>query len=221
MENSYLPGNFKIENGAVCSSVRSLPSLQLHAQMVVQELTLKSDAIAAHPRLSTHSTVRHAPTGSGWKVLMVFGVNDPIKSGPSSSSATFCHRAWSDLYAVNGQIESSIWPDNSSPASRTLWTARLFPLLPATVADDDTNVNWNNSEASGSVPVRGRGALDVDPSHALWFQAPSRPSAEVLQQWLAAPRVSIYEMVQLADAVFEFHSNHRLAKAIDKANAHQ
>ena len=102
------------------------------------------------------------------------------------SASTFVHQSI-DHFLERAEISAAdIWL-SIPPSDRCLWNARLFPIL-----DEED-----------------------DPSLSLWLQQDAKPSSETLQRWRNAQRLSLADVLQLADPMSEFSWRQELAFQID------
>ena len=63
------------------------------------------------------------------RVLSVLGVNDPIKDAYTKKGAVICGVSWETFMAKAGVSVADIWPGIPEAASRTIWTAKIFPVF--------------------------------------------------------------------------------------------
>jgi hypothetical protein len=80
-----------------------------------------------------------------------------------------------------------IWPAELEPAQKTLWNARLFPILTST-------------ETSESI---------------LWLQYDVSPSVQTICNWRSSTRVSLQDILSLSDSEAEFHWRTRASFLVD------
>ncbi len=104
-------------------------------------------------------------------VTRCFGLADDPKRGAADPRATFCNRPWADWSAAARVGPVDLWGDLPE-RERTLWNARLFPVMPS-------------REESLAL--------------ALPLQAPEAAPPGWREQWLAARRLSLAESAALAD----------------------
>ncbi len=110
---------------------------------------------------------------TGW-VTRVYGLRDNPKQPCSDPTATFVNRPWAAWLTDARLSPADVWP-GLPVAERSLWTARLFPLLP--VRADSLRL---------SLPLQSPAATHAP---AGWRDA-----------WHQAERVSLAESFQRADA---------------------
>lgn len=153
IENSELHGNWSIGKRAFCSGIRSFSGLRVGDQIVVQEVGLQ-------------------PTSgsSAERVLTVFGVTDNPKHPYTDSRATVANYPWSSVFERSGVQPDAIWPE-TPPEKRSLWNAKLFPVL--------SENEW--------------------PDHVLWLQDADTPSVTAIRRWRKAERVSFADILKRAD----------------------
>lgn len=146
--DSRLSGLLTWQGVALVANVETAQSLALGADLVLHQL----------------------PVAGGY-VTRIYGLHDDPKRGLDDLAATFLNRPWADWLAGDEVLAAALWGDGLSEP-RTLWNARLYPLLP-------------DREAGLAL------ALSLqDPAHA-----PDGWRAD----WLAAPRLSLAESFRQAD----------------------
>lgn len=153
IENSELRGNWSIGDRAFCSGIRSFPGLRVADRIVVQEVRLQNPG-----------------EGPPRKVLTVFGVDDNPKHHFTDPQATVANQSWSGVLERSAIEPDVIWPDIPE-TNRSLWTAKLFPVL--------HDKEW--------------------PEAILWLQDPEPPSVTALRRWRKAERVSFADILNQAD----------------------
>ena len=172
VEHSRLHGFFKVGKGAVVSQVDAT-NVCVEEGMVLQQIPVHLDKIQSRFPLESeeHQFIQSAIGDARSKskeycVYVIFGVNDGIKD--EFPKGTFGNRAWTEME----QLAKHIWP--SSTTERSLWTARLFPLV--------EKGNVSQEEA------------------ALWLLKRHLPMDRMLKtRWKSAFRVSISDLVWIAD----------------------
>lgn len=152
IEHSHLQGDWKIGRRVFCSGLRSFPNLRIKDGMVVQESSLR------------------ATPDPGKKVLTLFAVLDDIKKLHTGASATVAGKPWSFFLDQLGIDAEVIWP-GIDESERTLWTAKLYPIL----ADTDS------------------------PEIVLWLQDDEKPDDAILRRWIDAERVSFNDLLSMAN----------------------
>ena len=117
-------------------------------------------------------TVLHQmPVVGGQFVTRVFGLGDDPKKHWDTRGATFVNRTWERWLVEAGVTPEQVWP-HATPSQRTLWNARLHPVA----ADREESLRL-----------------------ALPLQDPSSAPDGWLDEWLAAPRLSLAEGATQAD----------------------
>ena len=117
-------------------------------------------------------TVLHQmPVAGGQFVTRVFGLGDDPKKHWDARGATFMNRTWEHWLVEAGVTPEQVWP-HATPSQRTLWNARLHPVA----ADREESLRL-----------------------ALPLQDPSSAPDGWLDEWLAAPRLSLAEGATQAD----------------------
>ncbi len=169
IEHSELRGNWHLEEGAFCSALRSISGLHLQKNMVFQEITLRASSSDARRFVFT-----------------LFGVDDPIKAHYTSTEATFSNRPWDVFFQISGLHPEEIWP-GLPENERTLWKARLFPIL--------NEEDW--------------------PEIVLWLQYPNPPSSTNLRRWFQQERLSFADIQTQADTEAEFQWQRDLKHKMD------
>ena len=111
------------------------------------------------------------PVAGGQFVTRVFGLGDDPKKHWDARGATFMNRTWEHWLVEAGVTPEQVWP-HATPNQRTLWNARLYPVA----ADREESLRL-----------------------ALPLQDPSSAPAGWLDEWLAAPRLSLAEGATQAD----------------------
>ena len=122
-------------------------------------------------RLAPDTVLHQMPVAGGGFVTRVFGLGDDPKQRGDAREATFMNRAWERWLVEAGVTPEQVWP-HATPNQRTLWNARLHPV--ATDREDSLRL-------------------------ALPLQDPRCAPAGWLDEWLAAPRLSLAEAAAQAD----------------------
>ncbi len=169
IEHSELKGNWRVGAGAVCSGIRSYYGICIENNIVLKEIALQADS-----QEETNN------------VVILYGVYDAIKLHYQDDNATFVNQPWFQFLAEHGLDAEEIWPD-VPPASRTLWTAKLFPIL--------RQGEWLES--------------------VLWMQNPKPVSSAILKKWRVSKRLSLADILQQADPVSEFSWRQTLSHKMD------
>ena len=131
-------------------------------------------------------------TGKDARFVRIYGVNDSFKGNVLCNNDTYLNRPiaqWLDAMGVRPQ---DLWDNETRPDDRSLWNARIFPL----VENEEEIYEW------------------------LWMQAPAASTAEQRQAWLCARRFNVAEMAALVDHEAESANRRRLRiKSIDQSVA--
>ena len=158
------------------------------------------------------------------RVMIVFGVFDGIKDPFKSKKSTLCNRHWShyfppEVFATAAASRTSdpaspypgtgpaqrtlhsfghllldpdddgVWPSHVPDSGRTLWNARIYPVLVGEQASSES---------------------------VLWMQYDSPPSVQTLCEWKQSTRVSLEDILALADAPQEFYWRARASFLVDR-----
>jgi hypothetical protein len=107
--------------------------------------------------------------GAVWFVRC-YGVKDQFKDS-ISQGARFCGRPLLDWISAVGATPDEVWPDQQSPAERSLWNARVFPA----------------EQAAGGF------------RRWLWMYQPETASAAEKRAFISAERYSAAQIATLAD----------------------
>ncbi len=169
IEHSELKGNWHVCEGAVCSGIRSYYGICIKKNIVLKEISLSS---CDHEDLNN--------------VVILYGVYDAIKLHYKDEKATFANQPWSQFLTRHDLNSEEIWPEVLE-STRTLWTAKLFPVL----RKDD----W----------------LDA----VLWMQNPKPVSSATLKKWRASKKLSLFDILKRANPVSEFAWWRTLSHKID------
>ncbi|MEW6236892.1 MAG: L-fucokinase [Candidatus Omnitrophota bacterium] len=170
IEHSELRGGWNIGESAFVSGLRPRSDLIVLDNIAVQEIQLLPGA---------EDNERH--------VIAVIGVDDSVKCPIQNHQATYLNKPWSDFLQRTGLALEEIWPC-VEPEKRTLWNARLFPMI----APGD----------SGET--------------VLWLQHPASPSGEMLRRWRNAERLSFADIQRLANPEAEFLWRRKLTHKMDR-----
>ena len=124
----------------------------------------------------------------------VFDVANPVdpasplpQASPNSDTAAGAS-LHSFAHLLLNPDDDDIWPPMVADQSRTLWNARLFPVL----------VGEQTSES------------------ILWLQYAEAPSVQTLCEWKQATRVSLEDILALSDAPQEFYWRARASFLVDQ-----
>lgn len=118
--DSQLAGPLEWQTKALISGVRTSQPLSLRADAALSQVPVLTPA----PALSYEGR----EFSGGW-VTRIYGLQDNPKRATTDPAATYLNRPWADWLAQIGLCAEDVWPD--LPAEqRTLWNARLFPLVP-------------------------------------------------------------------------------------------
>lgn len=203
VEHCELSGSWAIGAGSLCSSVRTLPGIRVRAGMAVQEVHL-----------------------GDFRVVTLWGVKDEIKKHYTAPGATFCGQPWADVLRAGGVSAEDIWHDVPD-SHRTLWTARVFAVFPlsggapdlvrAGSSDHLPGSSSRDIDGSGWAPsyARTHATAVADRDAALWMQDARRANFVAVERWRLARRVSLKELLQLADASVEFDWRRQLRNRIE------
>lgn len=142
---------------------------QLGGEVTWQGAALIANTITAQPIALRRDLALHQLPIEGGYVTRFYGLDDDAKR--SFETGTFMNQPWADWLAAAQSDASVIWPDVPS-ASRTLWTAKLFPF--AIEREESLRL---------TLPLQ-------DPAHA---------PAGWREQWQAAKRFSLAESFVRAD----------------------
>ncbi|XP_048578770.1 L-fucose kinase [Nematostella vectensis] len=116
--------------------------------------------------------------------LVVFGVFDDLECAITSERSTFCNKPWEDFFQRTGLTVDDIWMRNMSEDKRCLMNARLFPII---------------------CPF---GEEELSASDTLWLAGvtTSRPFTDdkLRQRWFSSLRLSLKELLSVADLSHEF-----------------
>jgi fucokinase len=104
--DAHLAGPLALKGAALIAGVRTERPLTLGPDIVLHQL----------------------PVNGGF-VTRVFGLTDNPKRPWDDPGATVMNRPWRDWLSQAGVDRETVWPD-VPPAERTLWNARLYPLVP-------------------------------------------------------------------------------------------
>ena len=210
VEHSHLEGAWRIGAGCLVSSVRSLPGLVVRSGTAVQEL-----------RVTT------TPAGPGsapvvGRVVSVIGVSDGIKDAYTKPTARINGLPWADVFALSGATPDDIWPGGATsvPANCTIWTAKLWPVLPLSegalpLPKDDLDLaclwlQWAAPLSAAEAAETGAGCASAVRAAAV--------APKVLYAWKSAVRVSLKDILALADATTEFAWRRDLRSRVDVAS---
>ena len=199
VEHSELAGDWHVGPGSLVSSVRSVPHLIVRDGVAVQEL-----------RVFDRSR----------RVLSVLGVTDPIKDPYTKASARICGATWAEVFAAAGVGPADIWPADCDAASMTIWTARLFPVVPLTqggglVGQVDSVTADRAALWLQWLAAPGAGAGASLPAEQLAAVRRAHLHPKVLAAWRTLPRLSLRDFLGEADATVEFAWRRELRGKID------
>eukprot|EP00419_Tripos_fusus_P013107 CAMPEP_0172668432 /NCGR_PEP_ID=MMETSP1074-20121228/9055_1 /TAXON_ID=2916 /ORGANISM="Ceratium fusus, Strain PA161109" /LENGTH=568 /DNA_ID=CAMNT_0013485079 /DNA_START=46 /DNA_END=1752 /DNA_ORIENTATION=+ len=185
VEHCILRGSWSAGPGALLSGLR-LEQQDFHVgpNIAVQQVAL-GGAVGDNPDVG------------GTYVLLVFGVQDPIKAQYASSKARLCGASWHDILAALGATPDDIWPAEVSEADRNLWTARLHPALQLSTENE-------------TVP------LQLPPLLLQTAAIKGPVPAETAESWRLAKRYSLKELLAEASPATEFEWRQRVAQEVRK-----
>jgi fucokinase len=148
--DSRLAGPLALAGAGIIANVETNEPLTLAAGLVLHQL----------------------PVAGGY-VSRLYGLHDDPKQPFDDPAATFLNRPWAAWLAGAPELSAALWPD-LSPAERTLWNARLYPVC----AERERSLAL-------ALPLQD---LTAAPASPAWRAA-----------WLAAPRLSLAESFRQAD----------------------
>jgi fucokinase len=239
VEYAHLRGRFFLSPGAMVSGVRSralATNLRVPQGIVVQETLMAREEWA--PLLLGRRAAEDDDSSPPPTVVSLFHSHDSIKTpyNAPDGKATFLGMPFEPLLsalvdASDGAFDlprlvRALWPDATSDAQRTLWSARMFPLfqaredlLPSEPGQEEAlpcfypyetdtrqlslwmlRLRWDKN--GGSVGSAGR--------------LTGLPPAHVLSTWFAAPRASFRDVLACADGQGENLWRERLAARVDQ-----
>lgn len=128
-----------------------------------------------------------AALGERAYVVTVLHLADPIKAGFGDPKARVWGQPWTVvMHALGLSFPEAIWPDaedaGAAGASRTLWTAKLFPVLHPSHGADSSSAAWAWMQELGARP----------------------PRAEAARAWREAERLSLSDILARAEPGVEF-----------------
>ena len=112
---------------------------------------------------------------AGARFLRIYGVSDTFKGSQAQGNVTYLNRPIEDWLSLMDTDADALWPGDIRAEERSLWNARVFPLL----HDDEEVYQW------------------------LWMQEPESATCEQRKRWLAGPRFSLAQMADLVDHAAE------------------
>ena len=175
IEHSRLIGNWKIGSQSFVSQIRSYEDLVVHDGIAVQEIAVAQINTASPDEGITAGQL----SDSHQSVLICYGVEDPIKAQFGSSGAMVCGQSWDRFFEVAGVSPKKIWPSDDD---RSLWSAKLFPVLSK---DDDWDI-------------------------ALWIQDLEHASTESIRRWRACERISLSDILTYCNPSTSFEWRKKL-----------
>ena len=174
--------------------------------------------------------VQELAVGGGQRVLSVLGVNDPIKDPFTKPGARICGAPWATLFERAGVTPDDIWPGGAplaSPASCTIWSAKLFPLFETPqpgAGGDHTAAAVLHDRASlwlqwlAPATTAEGGGVVVDSAFNAFHVgviAGKCLAEEVLTAWRNATRLSLKDILGMCDARVEFGWRRALRGKVD------
>lgn len=169
IEHCRLSGAWSAGPGALLSGLRlQLPELHVAARIAVQQLHLAPGSAAVDaggPRAGNEQDSIY--------VLVVFGVDDPVKEPFCSPKARLCGKPWHCVLKALGASASDVWSPEVAENDRCLWSARLYP--PFRRADAASIPLLLLQAAALGSPVVGAHA-------ASWRDAPRRSLSDLLDE---------------------------------------
>lgn len=175
IEHSRLIGNWKIGSQSFVSQIRSYEDLVVHDSIAVQEIAVAQINTASPDEGITAGQL----SDSHQSVLICYGVEDPIKAQFGSSGAMVCGQSWDRFFEVAGVSPKKIWPSDDD---RSLWSAKLFPVLSK---EDDWDV-------------------------ALWIQDLEHASVESVRRWRVCERISLSDILTYCNPSTSFEWRKKL-----------
>lgn len=214
IEHTHLTGEFAVGAGAVVSGVRSASiahNLRVPPRMCVQESHLRvgwTDLLSPHDRALLASD---SPTAT---VLSIFHIGDPIKTPFRQPKATFCKQPFATLLAIiaramhteEAQVIAGVWPGITNDASKTLWNAKVFPLM-----------TLDSCSVYPFLPTVAHGVWMFDLPSDLSTFTPSGDLTSAWHRWFESIRVSFADLLAYADCSEENRWRDIIAAKIDAA----
>ena len=112
--------------------------------------------------------------------------SDPVTPLPGSNPSTASLHSFAHLQL--DPDDDGVWPASIPDNSRTLWNARIYPVLVG---------------------------ADAPAESVLWIQYDSPPSVQSLSEWKQSTRVSLEDILSLSDAPQEFYWRARASFLVD------
>lgn len=168
---ALLEGPVKVGPQCVLENVQLAGPLEIGKGSVLSRVVFQTTAPLT---LAAETLLFTTPLREGKKrycALVLAGVHDDFKS-----DRTYCHVDLRHWMLLAGVSDEDLWP--AGLAHRTLWTARLFPALP-----------WG-VEVAPELPL----------ASYLWMTNPRDAKPAQLKAWLSGKRVSMADILELADA---------------------
>lgn len=83
----------------------------------------------SNPITSSSSTLFPLLSCRGSHVLLVLGLTDNVKGVYSSASSTILGQSWQHFFSLSGVSQCDVWTEGEVDEDKTLWTAKLFPVV--------------------------------------------------------------------------------------------
>ncbi|XP_013387060.1 L-fucose kinase-like isoform X2 [Lingula anatina] len=109
-------------------------------------------------------------------VLVVFGVHDILKIPIWQEKSTFCNRPWYEFLRSSGVTKHDLWPAEKSDNEKSLFNAKLFPVLHIRQPINLKDITW----------LMGMDKKD-----------------NLLDKWRASWRLSLEEILKCVDLALE------------------
>jgi len=189
--------NTVLAGGAVRGGSAWVEGCRVGAEVVLDGLNLLVGVRVDRPlRLREGIALDLLPThdsggGATRRFLRIYGVHDTFKGSVAANDVTFLNRPIDEWLRAVGVGPEAVWPPDAPPDERSLWNARLFPLI-----DDDSELyDW------------------------LWMQQPETATEEQRRAWLRARRFSVEQMQHGADHRLEQRRRQQLRLEVLERNA--
>ncbi|CEL98093.1 unnamed protein product [Vitrella brassicaformis CCMP3155] len=186
--NCRLDGEFSLGEGAVCVGVRSVKGISVAANVVVQEIEMRTGADGGSPR---------SP------VVVFYGIQDDLRAAFRDPSATFRNRPWSDLFTSTAITPTDLWPpphDDTQQQQCTLANAKLFPIHAPSLSPPLWLMQMHGP------PAAGAGRAQMMSAELLY----------AVDEWRRAKRVSLEEAVMAMDVCAEMRKVDDVGWEVDR-----
>lgn len=171
IENCMLKGKWTIGSHAFVSQVRDFDQIKINDRIAVQQVVLSESSLlnlGEDTRSSASTPVD--PNPPQYMSLLVYCIDDNVKGVITDKGTKFCNTLWSRFLEIADVPLTKIWP-NTPDEERTMWNAKLFPLM-----------------------TQGTSA-DV----ALWMQDPENADPASIRQWRECERIAFSDLLNLCD----------------------